>query len=150
MLAIRPALSIFCFVVVVAIGPTIIHAAAPNAPGQPVDFARQVLPILSNKCFACHGPDTKKKDLVRLDSYEAATRDIDGYKAIDPKALDDSEMIARLHDTKDPMPPKDAEKQLTAAERDIIVRWVRQGGEYAKHWAFVPPTKRLPGDAKSD
>ena len=148
MLAIRPALSIFCFVVVVAIGPTIIHAAAPNAPGQPVDFARQVLPILSNKCFACHGPDTKKKDLVRLDSYEAATRDIDGYKAIDPKALDDSEMIARLHDTKDPMPPKDAEKQLTAAERDIIVRWVRQGGEYAKHWAFVPPTKRLPGDAK--
>lgn len=137
--------SIFCFALVVALGPSVALGAKP---AEPVDFARQVLPILSNKCFACHGPDTKKKDLVRLDSYEAATRDLDGYKAIEPAALADSEIIARLHDTKDPMPPKDADLQLTASERDIITRWVKQGGQYAKHWAFVPPTKRLPGDAK--
>ena len=47
-----------------------------------VDFAREVLPILSNKCFVCHGPDSKKKALLRLDSFEGATRDLGGYRAI--------------------------------------------------------------------
>ena len=51
---------------------------------DPIDFAREILPVLSAKCYLCHGPDTKKKDLVRLDSYEGATRDLDGYKVIDP------------------------------------------------------------------
>ena len=63
-----------------------------------VDFAREVLPVLSNKCFVCHGPDTKKKDLVRLDSFEGATRDLGGYRAIDVASLKDSEILARLHD----------------------------------------------------
>ena len=53
---------------------------------QPVDFAREVLPILSNKCFVCHGPAGEKKDVLRLDSFKEATRDLDGYKAIDPEA----------------------------------------------------------------
>ena len=52
-----------------------------------VDFSREILPILSNKCFVCHGPDTKKKDLVRLDSFAGATRDLGGYAAINPKEL---------------------------------------------------------------
>jgi len=54
---------------------------------ESIDFSRQILPILSNKCFACHGPDTKKKDLVRLDSYAAATKDLGDYQAINPKKL---------------------------------------------------------------
>ncbi len=107
----------------------------------PVDFAREVLPILSNKCFVCHGPDGEAKKTLRLDSFAEATRDLDGYKAIDPAAPEKSEIIVRLHDTDDPMPPEDAEKQLTAAERDILTRWVKAGGKYAKHWAFVPPKK---------
>ena len=106
-----------------------------------VDFAREVLPILSNKCFVCHGPDGEAKKTLRLDSFAEATRDLDGYKAIDPAAPEKSEIIVRLHDTDDPMPPEDAEKQLTAAERDILTRWVKAGGKYAKHWAFVPPKK---------
>ena len=119
---------------------------ADNAPPpiEKVDFARQVLPILSDKCFACHGPDTQRKDLVRLDSYEAATKDLSGYKAIDPANLADSEILFRIRDANDPMPPKDADKHLSDAERSIIERWIQQGGAYAKHWAFVPPTKRLP------
>ncbi|MBT6852369.1 MAG: hypothetical protein HOA16_14355, partial [Opitutae bacterium] len=48
-----------------------------------VDFARDVLPVLSNKCFVCHGPDSKKKDLVRLDSEQAAKRDLGGFYAVD-------------------------------------------------------------------
>ena len=79
--------------------------AAADGP----DFAREVLPILSNKCFACHGPDTKKAKDLRLDSYAAATKDRKGTRAIDPEALDDSELIIRIHDKDDPMPPEDFE-----------------------------------------
>ena len=109
-----------------------------------MDFAREILPVLSDKCFVCHGPDVKKKDLVRLDSFEGATRDLGDYKAINPEALAESEIIARINDADDPMPPEDAEKQLTADERALIERWIKQGGEYAKHWAFVPPVKPGP------
>lgn len=114
------------------------------AEEKPVDFAREILPVLSDKCFVCHGPDTRKKDLVRLDSFEGATRDLEGYKAINPEAPAESEIIARINDADDPMPPEDAEKQLTADERNLIERWIKQGGKYAKHWAFVPPVKPTP------
>ncbi|HAH97698.1 MAG TPA: hypothetical protein DCO70_00080, partial [Verrucomicrobiales bacterium] len=114
------------------------------AEDKPVDFAREILPVLSDKCFVCHGPDTKKKDLVRLDSFEEATRDLDGYKAINPEAPEDSEIIVRINDKDDPMPPQDAEKQLNAGERRLIERWINQGGKYAKHWAFVAPSKQTP------
>jgi hypothetical protein len=96
------------------------------------------LPILSNKCFACHGPGAKKKDL-RLDSFTGATEDLGGYKAIDTKNLSKSEIILRVHDTDDPMPPDDAEKQLTKKERQLLTQWVKSGGKYAKHWAYVLP-----------
>ena len=107
-----------------------------------VDFAREILPILSNKCFVCHGPDTKKKEFLRLDSHEEATRDLGGYSAIDSKDLTKSEILVRLHDNEDPMPPENAEKQLTKHERELLTKWVKQGGQYAKHWAFVPPKKK--------
>lgn len=105
-----------------------------------VDFSRDVLPILSNKCFVCHGPDADE-DQLRLDSEEAATENRGGYHAIDAKAPDESAILERIHDKDDPMPPEDAEKQLTDVERDVLDRWVRGGGAYAKHWAFVRPKK---------
>ena len=118
--------------------------AAPAFAAESIDFAREILPILSDKCFLCHGPDTKDEDL-RLDSVEAATEDRGGYKAIDPAAPGKSEVLARIHDKDDPMPPDDAEKQLTDEERALIDRWVRQGGKYATHWAFVPPKRESTG-----
>jgi len=108
---------------------------------EKVDFAREVLPILSNKCFACHGPDTKKGKDLRLDSYAAATKARKGIPAIDPDDLAESELIFRIHDEDDPMPPEEDGKPLTAGEKDILTRWVKQGGQYASHWAFVPPQK---------
>jgi len=111
-----------------------------NAAAGEIDFAREILPILSDKCFACHGPDTKRQDIVRLDSFEAATRDLGGYRALVPGDLEESEIVFRIYDDLDPMPPKDA-KQLTGEEKELIERWIKQGGEYAQHWAFVPPTK---------
>ena len=112
-----------------------------SAETSKVDFARQILPILSNKCFACHGPDSKKPSELRLDTYQAATADRDGVKAIDPNDLIESEIIFRIHDKEDPMPPVDAEKQLTESERELLSSWVKSGGNYAKHWAFVLPKK---------
>lgn len=119
-------------------------SAGSSFAADKIDFAREVLPILSNKCFVCHGPDTKKKKQLRLDSFEHATTDRGGYRAIDPKTPEESEVLIRLHDADDPMPPEDAEKQLTDAERDILSKWVKQGGDYAKHWSFVPPKKAAP------
>ena len=112
-----------------------------SAESNKVDFAKQILPILSNKCFACHGPDSKKPSELRLDSYEAATADRDGTKAIDPNDLPESEILFRIHDKEDPMPPLDAEKQLTDTERSLLSSWINSGGQYARHWAFVLPVK---------
>ncbi len=112
-------------------------ANEPKADAAKVSFSRQVLPILSDKCFACHGPDASPDGTLRLDSFEAATEQL----AIDPEDLENSNLISRIHSADDPMPPADAEKQLTEDEREILTQWVRQGGEYEQHWAFVPPTK---------
>ena len=78
-------------------------ALASLANGDPVlaepavDFARQILPILSNKCFACHGPDTHGDEMLRLDSFASATADRGGYRAIDPESPEESELLARIH-----------------------------------------------------
>ncbi len=115
-----------------------------DAADRPVDFSREVLPVLSNKCFVCHGADGEARDALRLDSFEGATREQEGRRAIDPREPKNSQILVRIHSVDDPMPPADAAKQLTAAERDVLDRWVRQGGSYARHWAFVPPVKARP------
>ena len=112
-----------------------------SAQDEPVDFAREILPILSNKCFACHGPDSKKPSQLRLDSFAAATADRDGVRAINTDKVQESEILFRIHDKEDPMPPEDAEKQLTEGERKLLSQWIKGGGQYAEHWAFVLPKK---------
>ncbi|MGI9469655.1 MAG: PSD1 and planctomycete cytochrome C domain-containing protein [Rubripirellula sp.] len=113
-------------------------------PTQPaVDFAREVLPVLSDNCFVCHGPDSHEETDLKLDSFAAATSDRGGYRAIDPGALNESELLARIFSDDDPMPPADAERQLTEEDRQILKRWIEQGGKYARHWAFVKPQKHL-------
>jgi mono/diheme cytochrome c family protein len=132
----------FCMLCLLTIGfaAASLQAADPRRAG-PVDFAREILPLLSNKCFVCHGPAGEARETLRLDSFAAATRDLDGHRAIDPAAPAKSEILVRLQSKDEPMPPAEAEKQLTGKERDLLIRWVRQGGAYATHWAFVPPRK---------
>ncbi|MFK7819888.1 MAG: PSD1 and planctomycete cytochrome C domain-containing protein, partial [Planctomycetaceae bacterium] len=84
------------------------------------------------------------EDALRLDSYEKASADRGGYRTIDTARPSDSELLKRIHSADDPMPPEDAEKQLTDVEKDILTRWVKQGGKYTKHWAFVVPQKSKP------
>lgn len=113
--------------------------AAPN-------FSREVLPILSDKCFVCHGPDAAEldSDMRRLDSFEAASAKTESGRAIDPQHPGRSLLLQRIHSTDDPMPPADAGKQLSSAERDILSRWIKNGGRYEQHWAFVPPQRPQP------
>ncbi len=125
-------------------------AGGMAAADDKISFAREILPILSNKCFVCHGPDIHDDTDLRLDSFEAATADRDGYRAIDPEHPAQSEVLVRIHSQDDPMPPADAEKQLTDDERNLIGRWVEQGGHYAQHWAFVVPMKADTFDDTSD
>jgi len=130
--------------------PTELADTGANPPiAETVDFAREVLPVLSNKCFVCHGPDGEASDVLRLDSAAEATRDLGGHKAIDPDDPTSSEILVRLLSAEEPMPPADAEKQLTQAEREILTQWINAGGKYASHWAFVAPQKTTPqvGDA---
>lgn len=95
------------------------------------DFNRDVRPILSDKCFACHGPDEKhRKAKLRLDVEK------------DARAAVETSLVDRItaKDADERMPPAKS-KPLTAAEIDILKKWVAAGGKYAPHWAYVPPKK---------
>lgn len=117
-----------------------------NGAGEEVDFAREILPILSEKCFVCHGPDSDHAGNLRLDSYAAATADRGGYQAVDPDEPSNSELLARIHSEDSLMPPEEADKPLTAQEKELLERWVLAGGTYAQHWSFVTPQKPAPPD----
>ncbi len=102
-----------------------------------IDFNRDVRPILSDKCFQCHGPDeqTLEADL-RLDRRESAL----AREALVPGDPDRSELLARVlsDDRSEVMPPPRAKKSVTPAEAEILRKWIAEGGEYKGHWAFEP------------
>jgi mono/diheme cytochrome c family protein len=121
-------------------------ALAVPAPlaAQSVDFNRDVRPILSNNCFACHGPDEKvRKADLRLDTQDGATADRDGSPAIVPGKPEASPLVERITaaDPSELMPPPKTGKRLSKAEIDILARWVKEGGKYSRHWAYVPPVR---------
>ncbi|WP_165227533.1 PSD1 and planctomycete cytochrome C domain-containing protein [Aquisphaera insulae] len=117
------------------------------AKPTPVDYNREVRPILSRSCFACHGADEAKRAKgLRLDVREAAVKPPkDGDAAIVPGDPDASDLVARIGEEDETlrMPPKKAGPRLTAAEVDVLKRWIAGGAEYNEHWALVPP-KALP------
>ncbi len=107
---------------------------------EKVDFARDVLPILSDRCFTCHGPDAKarKADLrldIKADAFASGT--------IVPGKSAESELIRRLitDDASEKMPPAKSNKKLSAKEIATLKAWVDQGAEWGQHWAFVPVVK---------
>lgn len=115
---------------------------ATAAETKPIDFNRDIRPILSDKCFACHGFDKGHRQAdLRLDVAEGAFDNSRSTIAITPGDISKSEVWSRVTTT-DPdsvMPPPDSHKELTVAERELIKRWIEEGAPYAKHWSFEPP-----------
>jgi hypothetical protein len=107
-----------------------------------VQFGREILPILSDRCFHCHGPDEKsRKADLRLDSLEEASRDLGGYRAIEPGNPEKSAVITRMlsADPEEVMPPRKTHKPMKPEEVAVFRRWIAQGARFERHWAFVAP-----------
>lgn len=109
---------------------------------EKLDYAYDIKPILSDRCFACHGPDkNKQKAGLRLDiaenAYEKNSKS--GLRAIVPGSLSKSELVARIlsADPEVVMPTPDSHLQLSANEKAILLKWIKQGAEYKPHWAFT-------------
>lgn len=121
-------------------------------PADDLQFNRDIRPILSANCFACHGFDAKKREAdLRLDVPDDAFAPRDGKTAIKPGDLTGSELWRRIV-SDDPnlvMPPPSSRKALTAAEKDTLKRWIEQGAVYQKHWAFEAPVVTTPPEVAS-
>jgi hypothetical protein len=121
--------------------------AAPGAsaaePSPKVDFNFQVRPILSDKCFNCHGPDPRQRKAgLRLDTRDGALgTNKSGTRAVVPGDLDESELVARItaDDESQRMPPKSLGRSLSREEIEILKRWIAQGADWKPHWSFLPP-----------
>ncbi len=114
------------------------------AATEKIDFITQIQPILSENCYACHGPDEKKiEGGLRLDVQELAFKGGDSGKAIVPGKADASLIMERiLHtDSKEVMPPPDKKKRLSPEKVKLIRDWINQGAEWGKHWAFETPVR---------
>ena len=125
--------------------PLVALLPAPAAfAAAPLDYNRDIKPILAENCFSCHGFDeASRKAKLRLDIADSATAARDGTVAIKPGDPAKSEAWLRIispHED-EVMPPPEAHKTLTAAQKNLLKTWIEQGAPYAQHWAFVPPVK---------
>ena len=122
---------------------------ALNVWGQnEVRYNRDVLPVLAEQCFTCHGFDKgRRKAGLRLDLAEGARAELEsGARAVVPGDVKASALIQRIfaEDSDETMPPKKTGKQLTTEQKDVLRRWIEQGAKYEPHWAYIPPQRVEP------
>ena len=130
---------LFLGLVAVFVSGSIVNIAAAE-----VRYNRDVLPILSSKCFSCHGADSAaRKAGLRLDQEDSAISIRDGRRAISPRHPNQSELVRRIFSTNNDvlMPPVGSGSVLTNTERKILKQWIREGAVYETHWAFQRPRK---------
>lgn len=114
------------------------------ADAHRVDFRRDIRPILSDKCFFCHGPDEKhRKADLRIDSREGMFQHDGDHPIVVPGKPDSSELWRRItsDDSGEAMPPEESNKSLTQQERELIRKWIEQGAEWKDHWAYLAPVR---------
>jgi hypothetical protein len=142
----------FCFLIISAF---CMFSCSPDLPGDVAaeykkisrvpDYNRDVKPILSDKCFSCHGPDkAKQKAGLRLDQAESAfasLKESPGKVAIDPGDISGSELYHRIISAEPEymMPTPESHLNLSAKEKAILLKWIAEGAKYKPHWAFVKP-----------
>ncbi len=122
-------------------GCTLTIPGVARGEERPVSYALEILPILSDKCFACHGPDAAARQAeLRLDQQEGATADLGGYAAIVPGKPDSSQAMIRMlaEDESQRMPPPESHKEITPEELALLNRWIAEGAKYEPHWSFRP------------
>lgn len=118
-----------------------LSCVSASVQAGPVDFSREILPILSDNCFYCHGPDAShRKAKLRLDDEMDAKRDRKGEAVIVPGKSDESLLMQRIvtKDTDDLMPPPESNKKLSAGQIAALKRWIDEGAKWGQHWAFEP------------
>ena len=118
--------------------------SGPLQAQDKVDFNRDIRPLLSDNCFQCHGPDEKTREAdLRLDLESTAKADLDGHRAIVPANTKASTLVQRIlsTDVDERMPPADSGKSLTVAQRELLVRWVKEGAVWDTHWSFRTPVR---------
>jgi hypothetical protein len=109
-----------------------------------VDFNQEIRPILSDNCYACHGPDeSKRASKLRLDLESGAKADLGGRAAIVPGKPDESELVRRITagEARLRMPPLHSGRTLSSVQIDQLRRWILEGARWQAHWAFVPPQR---------
>ena len=120
--------------------------SAPLAPAAPkIDFDREIRPIFSDKCFACHGPDEKQRQVgLRFDTKEG------GYRVIAPGDSGKSRLFQRISapNKANRMPPPTSGLSLTDSQVDLIRRWIDQGADWETHWSYVAPKRPDPPGVK--
>ena len=128
-------------------GPFALLAAEPSAVPR-VEFNRDIRPILSDKCFTCHGPDSAKRQAgLRLDVRESAVAERDGgTRAFAPGSSSTSESLRRVmsSDPDEVMPPPNNGVKLSPRETDLLMRWLDDGADYQPHWSFLAPRATVP------
>ena len=110
------------------------------AADAPLEYNRDIRPILAENCFACHGPDSAaRKGELRIDKREAAVE----KKAIVPGKVNESELLRRIvsTDAEEVMPPPATKKTLTAVQKETLRKWIASGAEYQPHWSFLAPVR---------
>ncbi len=122
-------------------------SAKAAEPGR-VDYNSQIRPLLSDRCFKCHGPDEKaRKKKLRLDTREGMFKELeDGFAVVRPGDTNRSELVRRIltTDGDDVMPPADSKLKLSAAEKGLLQRWVAEGADFRTHWSLIPVEQILP------
>jgi hypothetical protein len=126
----------------------LVLCSSPAWADDKVHFTRDIRPILSQHCFACHGPDSGAREAgLRLDRREDATAELDsGLRAIVPRDLAASELWSRVstQDADLRMPPASTGRTLTRDQLELLRRWIASGAEYQSHWSFAPPHRSSP------
>lgn len=126
--------------------------SSPSESKVPISYDRQIRPILSEFCFACHGFDKSSRQAdFRLDTLEGALHSGNG-DAIVPGQPHESQLVKRIDDPDEHsrMPPPESKKTLTDEQRELIREWIQQGAVYDQHWAFVPPRQTLPPNSDAE
>ena len=140
----RACLLASCSLALALAGATKVVARAPGQATPPVSFNRDVRPILSNNCFACHGPDeTKRETEFHFDTRDGAFAK-EGI--IVPGSVSGSKLIKRItsSDPEKHMPPPDSGHALTDKQIALLQRWIEEGAKYESHWAYSPPVRPDP------